>query len=105
MVASTTIVSSGKTIVVPLTGAATTTASESGSCATGWFSCAASLGGDCCPGGYTCGTASCSTAGATATGVIGKESLSAGDKIGYGDGLWKRLVALLVVVVVMVAQW
>lgn len=55
--ASTTIVSSGQTIVVPLTPSATTTAV--GHCAGGWSPCATSLGGDCCPDNWACGTVSC----------------------------------------------
>ncbi|KAJ8062309.1 hypothetical protein OCU04_008856 [Sclerotinia nivalis] len=55
---STTIISSGITVAVPVGSAATIT-SATGTCATGWTTCAASLGGDCCPSGWACGTASC----------------------------------------------
>ena len=55
-------------------GAAATTASPTGSCASGWFTCAASVGGNCCPSGYECGTASCSLVQATTTVVSPKEA-------------------------------
>lgn len=74
---STTIISSGLTIVVPV-GAAATTANPTGSCASGWFSCAASVGGNCCPSGYECGTASCSLVEATTTVVSPKEASNGG---------------------------
>ncbi|KAE9375585.1 hypothetical protein N431DRAFT_334234 [Stipitochalara longipes BDJ] len=76
---STTIVSSGVTIVVPVGSAATVT-SPTGSCATGWTSCDASLGGNCCPSNFQCGTASCSSAAATSTNIVQKESPSAGSR-------------------------
>ncbi|KAF7925182.1 hypothetical protein BELL_1167g00020 [Botrytis elliptica] len=73
---STTIVSSGITVAVPVGSAASIT-SATGACATGWTSCAASLGGDCCPSGWACGTASCESvsvqATATTTEVLQKE--------------------------------
>ncbi|TKA27146.1 hypothetical protein B0A50_04483 [Salinomyces thailandicus] len=60
---STAILTNGPTVIVPYTS--TTTAGNQGSCASGWFSCAADAGGGCCPSGYECGPASCS---ATASG-------------------------------------
>jgi hypothetical protein len=45
-------------------------AALTGSCANGWFSCAASVGGGCCPSGYGCGT-SC-TAMASGESNVGK---------------------------------
>lgn len=75
--ASTTIVSSGETIVVPLTPSATTTAV--GHCATGWTSCAASLGGACCPTNWACGTVSCfSSTGPTQSASQPKEGVVLG---------------------------
>lgn len=57
---STTIISNGLTVVVPV-GAAATVNVPVGNCASGWQSCSASLGGNCCPADYACGTASCSS--------------------------------------------
>jgi hypothetical protein len=74
---STTIVTEGRTIVVPL-GPAATVASATGICATGWSSCAASVGGGCCLSGWDCGTASCSSVGPTSTEVAQKGSTSNG---------------------------
>ncbi|PMD66001.1 uncharacterized protein K444DRAFT_607419 [Hyaloscypha bicolor E] len=74
---STTIVSSGVTLVVPV-GPAATVNSPTGSCATGWTTCDASLGGNCCPSNFQCGTATCSSAAATSTAFVQKESPSAG---------------------------
>jgi progranulin len=73
---STTIISSGETIVVPV-GAAATVTSPTGSCATGWSSCPPSVGGNCCPNGYQCGTASCSSVAATTTALVQKGSPNA----------------------------
>ncbi|PQE10930.1 GPI anchored protein [Rutstroemia sp. NJR-2017a WRK4] len=70
---STTLLSSGITIAVPV-GTAATVTTATGTCATGWSSCAASVGGDCCPSGFECGTASCSSVGASATQLRGKET-------------------------------
>jgi hypothetical protein len=72
---STTIVTEGRTIIVPVGQAATVT-SPTGSCATGWSSCAASVGGGCCIDGWNCGTASCSSVGPTNTVVAQKSSPS-----------------------------
>jgi progranulin len=69
--ASITIISAGKTVVVPSVPDATTTAS--GSCAIGWAACAADVGGQCCPSGWTCGSLSCSSAGPSATVAVAKE--------------------------------
>lgn len=68
--ASGTIVSDGKTVVVPLVPAATTTAAEN--CAQGWSQCPAEVGGLCCPSGWACGTASCSSAAASETRLADK---------------------------------
>ncbi|TGO88529.1 hypothetical protein BPOR_0157g00110 [Botrytis porri] len=82
---STTIVSSGITVAVPVGSAATIT-SASGACATGWTSCATSLGGDCCPSGWACGTVSCESvsvqATATTTKVLQKEVPGMGGRVG-----------------------
>jgi hypothetical protein len=66
--ASTAVVTnSGLTVMAPI-GASS--AVPTGSCANGWFSCAASVGGGCCPSGYGCGT-SC-TAMASGQSNVGK---------------------------------
>ncbi|KAI9643795.1 hypothetical protein NHQ30_007145 [Ciborinia camelliae] len=92
---STTIISSGVTIAVPV-GSAATTASPTGACATGWSACPRGLGGDCCPSGWTCGTASCemtrvrATGGAMTTELLQKEIPGVGARIrvrGSGCGL------------------
>lgn len=97
--ASATIVSSGITLVVPLVGAATSTAS--GSCANGWSSCAASLGGSCCPSGWDCGTESCTSAGATSTSTQTKGNLVLGDaNLGKGSGaIWVTFASVVFVLV------
>ncbi|KAF7953292.1 hypothetical protein EAE96_006503 [Botrytis aclada] len=100
---STTIVSSGITVAVPVGSAATLT-SATGACATGWTSCAASLGGDCCPSGWACGTASCESvsveATATMTKVLQKEVPGMGGRVrvgGLGGGMlgWGVLLGWL----------
>ena len=84
---STTIISSGITVAVPVGSAATIT-SATGACATGWTSCAASLGGDCCPSGWACGTVSCESvsveATATITKVLQKEAPGKGGRVRVG---------------------
>lgn len=69
--ASTTVVSDGVTLVVPVTNAP---AQTTGSCANGWFLCGTSGGpvAGCCPNGYDCGTASCFANGGTQTGAVQK---------------------------------
>lgn len=43
-----------------------------GSCASGWMTCAADVGGGCCPSGYACGTACTATATGGQGSVVGK---------------------------------
>ncbi|KAI1363791.1 hypothetical protein F5Y08DRAFT_230891 [Xylaria arbuscula] len=85
-IASTTIITDGATVVVPLTdaqAAPTTTAT----CASGWFLCGANAGpvSGCCPSGYMCGTASCTLSAATATATVQKELP------GSAAGGWKAI--------------
>lgn len=76
--ASTTLISDGITIAVPLTASATTFAT--GTCAIGWSTCGGSgvTAGGCCPSGYGCGSQSCTSAAASTTGIVGKEGTSSG---------------------------
>jgi len=69
--ASTTVVSNGKTVVVPATGVP---ASARSTCGAGWFLCGPDAGpvAGCCPSGYACGTASCSLSGPAGTGTVQK---------------------------------
>ncbi|PWY81862.1 hypothetical protein BO70DRAFT_362299 [Aspergillus heteromorphus CBS 117.55] len=84
-VASTTFTSDGVTIVEPVgtattTGAATATAttSKTEKCASGWFSCAATVGGGCCPTGYRCGASCTAVSTSTATETVAKETATGG---------------------------
>lgn len=61
-------------------GSDATVATPTGTCATGWATCAASDGGNCCPSGWQCGTASCSSVGATSTALLQKESPNMGHR-------------------------
>ncbi|ESZ92631.1 hypothetical protein SBOR_6985 [Sclerotinia borealis F-4128] len=96
---STTIISSGITVVVPV-GLAATTTSTTGICANGWTTCPASVGGNCCPSGWACGTASCESvqtqASATTTEVIQKEIPGMSGRIGGERGGMLGLVGILV---------
>jgi hypothetical protein len=85
-VSSTTIISNGLTVVVPV-GSAAAVATPTGACASGWSTCAASLGGNCCPSGYACGTASCSSLSSTQTNVVQKGSPSSGSR---NIDMWSR---------------
>ena len=71
-VSSTTIISSGVTVVVPVTDIPSST---SATCANGWFLCGSEAGpiAGCCPSGYNCGTASCTLVTASATATVQKE--------------------------------
>ncbi|KAI0812090.1 hypothetical protein GGR55DRAFT_611976 [Xylaria sp. FL0064] len=74
--ASTTIITHGATIVVPLSDAtAQAAAATAATCASGWFLCGADAGpvAGCCPSGYACGIASCTLSAATATATVQKE--------------------------------
>ena len=91
--ASGTIVSDGKTVVVPLVPAATTMAAEN--CAQGWIQCPAEIGGLCCPSGWSCGTVSCTSAAASETRVADKaQPVIAGAERLAGWSL--RLICLVV---------
>ncbi|KND89591.1 rRNA methyltransferase 1, mitochondrial [Tolypocladium ophioglossoides CBS 100239] len=72
--ASTTIVSNGATIVVPVTDVPKS--SPTATCAGGWFMCGTAAGpvAGCCPSGYECGTASCFSVRASQTGSVQKEA-------------------------------
>ncbi|OJJ38727.1 hypothetical protein ASPWEDRAFT_36407 [Aspergillus wentii DTO 134E9] len=65
---STTLVSNDITIVAPVQPTATAT----GKCAGGWFSCAASDGGGCCPTGFACGSSCTAMESGTPTATVVK---------------------------------
>ncbi|KAH6683216.1 hypothetical protein B0J14DRAFT_623175 [Halenospora varia] len=93
---STTIISSGQTIVVPV-GTAATVNSPTGACARGWSTCAASVGGNCCPSGFACGTAVCSSISSTQTSVVQKGSPSMGARTGMSYILQVGVILMMVV--------
>jgi hypothetical protein len=97
---STTIISSAVTVVVPV-GAAATTANPTGNCASGWFTCSASLGGNCCPSGYGCGTASCSLVDATSTALSPKETPNKGGRLVVGGSVVAFSVALAALLILI----
>ncbi|CAI4215167.1 unnamed protein product [Parascedosporium putredinis] len=68
----TTIINNGVTIAVPV---ADVPASNSATCANGWFMCGDEGGpvAGCCPDGYSCGTASCTLASPTETSRVQKQ--------------------------------
>ncbi|KAH7351150.1 hypothetical protein BKA65DRAFT_536175 [Rhexocercosporidium sp. MPI-PUGE-AT-0058] len=95
---STTIISSGVTVVVPV-GSAAVVATPTGACASGWQTCAATVGGNCCPSGWGCGTASCSSIGPTNTAVLQKASPGMAGRV---NRHWGMGVGVLVVMGVLV---
>ncbi|KAI0466723.1 hypothetical protein F4859DRAFT_289290 [Xylaria cf. heliscus] len=103
-VASSTIITHGVTIVVPLTDAqAAATSTATATCANGWFLCGAAEAGSvagCCPSGYVCGTASCTLSAATATATVQKE-LPGNDAAGARRG--QEGVAVVMLLTCMVA--
>ncbi|KAK0938212.1 hypothetical protein LTR29_010203 [Friedmanniomyces endolithicus] len=92
---STAVVSSGATVVVPYTsttvlGSSSTNtvaaaAETQGSCANGWFTCAASASGGCCPSGHVCGAVSC-TATISGQSDTGKVAPSGAGVVGCAWG-------------------
>ena len=90
---STTIVSDGRTVVVPLTNLPSEEASAT--CAGGWFLCGRDAGptAGCCPSGYECGTASCFTEQASQTGSVQKELPETDGSTISGLG-WRQVVAV-----------
>ncbi|TQS35836.1 hypothetical protein Golomagni_03732 [Golovinomyces magnicellulatus] len=79
---STSLVSDGVTIVVPV-GTGASTASPSGTCAVGWSLCGADEGKGCCPSGWKCGSNQCYDISATATATVNKEIPSSARKIRF----------------------
>ncbi|KAI0098891.1 hypothetical protein GGR51DRAFT_536765 [Nemania sp. FL0031] len=101
-VASTTIITNGVTVVVPLTDAQAASTAPAATCASGWFLCGADAGAvsGCCPSGYICGTASCTLSAATATATVQKELPGNGAMRARGApvlSLWVVLVGWAVV--------
>ncbi|OTA70656.1 hypothetical protein K449DRAFT_428207 [Hypoxylon sp. EC38] len=100
--ASTTIISNGVTVVVPLTdaqAASSALTTTTATCASGWFLCGTDAGpvAGCCPSGYSCGTASCTLSTSTATATVQKElPSSAARRNGGGAGLGLLAVVILV---------
>ncbi|KAK0263280.1 hypothetical protein B0A54_00642 [Friedmanniomyces endolithicus] len=92
---STAVVSSGATVVVPYTsttvvgssstGTVAAVAETQGSCANGWFTCAASASGGCCPSGHVCGAVSC-TATISGQADTGKVAPSGAGVVGCAWG-------------------
>ncbi|KAM3507262.1 hypothetical protein MY10362_001860 [Beauveria mimosiformis] len=70
--ASMTVLSDGKTVVVP---ASDVPSMATSTCAAGWFLCGSDAGArpGCCPSGYDCGQASCFSVSASHTGSVQKE--------------------------------
>ncbi|TVY47091.1 hypothetical protein LOCC1_G001749 [Lachnellula occidentalis] len=99
-VSSTTIISTGVTIVVPV-GSAATVNSPTGACASGWASCAASDGGNCCPSGWQCGATSCSSLSPTSTAVAQKKSPNGGSNQREGAGHVAILGSLILALVLV----
>lgn len=92
--ASTTIVSDGATIVVPVTDAPESQPTES--CADGWFMCGSDAGpvAGCCPSGYECGVASCTTVQASQTEEIQKMLPDSGARSRTSPGLGVAVTVL-----------
>ncbi|KAI9776448.1 MAG: hypothetical protein M1839_009559 [Geoglossum umbratile] len=64
-----------------------------GSCASGWYSCDASLSGGCCPSGFGCSVASC-VASTGATTSVGKIAPSGAVELRPGFGWMVGVVVL-----------
>jgi progranulin len=69
----------------------------SGACATGWYTCDASIGGGCCPSGYGCGPASCTvTATAAVSGVTQGAVISSVAKENGAGSMYELRLTILV---------
>lgn len=86
---STTVVSSGVTVVVP----APNMTPRGGHCAQGWFSCADTAGGGCCPRGFACGSSCSATAGSTKVPKLPPQKAGSGRTWG---GISRLEIAVLV---------
>ena len=98
--ASTTLVNSNSlTIIAPTgSGVSANPAGITGTCANGWFSCAATNGGGCCPSGYGCGAMCTATASGGQGNVVGKTAPSSAIKMYAGQGLcftWMGILAMM----------
>lgn len=99
--ASTDVLTTGPTVVVPATSTAT-----AGVCATGWFGCGSEDGGGCCPSGFACGSASCSATGDGASGATtAKETVASSGGVGSGVGLGRGSMTMWSCAVVLTALW
>jgi hypothetical protein len=95
--ASTTLVNSnGLTIIAPSgSGITRNPAGLTGTCASGWSTCAATYGGGCCPNGYGCGTSCTATASGGQGNVVGKIAPNSAMKICAWKNLWFAWVGTL----------
>ena len=97
--ASTLIVNSNSlTIIVP-PGSGTTgnLAGATGTCASGWYTCANTDGGGCCPRGYECGTSCTATASGGQGNVVGKTAPSSAMKVYGWQDLWFAWIGILAI--------
>lgn len=69
-----------------------------GSCASGWSTCASDVGGGCCPSGYACGSACTATATGGQDNVVGKIAPNAGDRDLDRMKVWLLISVSLVIV-------
>lgn len=93
---STTIMTDGVTVVVPLADVPTGTGQTSEPCASGWYLCGQNAGpvAGCCPSGYDCGTASCLTVTASQTAEVQKQFPDSGaERQSFGG--WSIGVAVI----------
>lgn len=96
---STTLVNSAGITVVAPTGSGITANSLgiSGTCATGWFSCASTDGGGCCPSGYGCGTSCTATASGGQGSTVGKVAPSSADHVHVNHAFYSAFVMTILV--------
>jgi hypothetical protein len=97
--ASTILVNSNSlTIIAPSgSGISRNTAAVTGTCASGWFSCVATIGGGCCPSGYGCGTSCTATAAGGQGNVVGKIAPSSATKRYVWQEIWFACIGILAV--------
>lgn len=82
-------------------GISSVTTLLTGSCASGWSTCAMNVGGGCCPSGYACGTACTATATGGQGSVVGKIAPNEGGKAWDTQKIWILMGSSLISVAVL----
>lgn len=96
----TVVAGSSITVAAPTGDGISSVASAlTGSCASGWSTCATDVGGGCCPSGYACGTACTATATGGQNNVVGKIAPNEAGRDGENSRIWLLVSSSFVTIV------